>query len=155
MHAKNGGYSVRTGYHVARRVFKHEDLAESSRGSDMQRVWQVLWRLKVLNKIKIFGWRACHGILPTRVNLARWRVIHECENVCPICTQFPETEVHVLWECPASQDTWAGSRIKIQKHHLGQPDTLQLFLYLLDRLDMEDVELIWYKHGLCGIREIV
>ncbi|XP_075636839.1 uncharacterized protein LOC142609091 [Castanea sativa] len=83
MHAKNGGYSVRTGYHVARRVFKHEDLAESSGGSDMQR------------------------------------------------------------ECPAAQDIWAGSRIKIQKRHLGQPDMLQLFLYLLDILDMEDVELIW------------
>lgn len=49
--------------------------------------------------------------------------------------------MHVLWECPAAQDIWAGSRIKLQKCHLGQPDMLQLFLYLLDRLDMEDVEL--------------
>ena len=87
---------------MTRQVLKHEGWAESSRGSDMQKVWQALWRLKVPNKIKIFSWRVCHGILPTWVNLAKRRIICDCERACPICTQFPETELHILWECPTT-----------------------------------------------------
>ena len=34
-------------------------------------VWTQLWKLWVLNKIKIFGWQACLNILPSKVNLAR------------------------------------------------------------------------------------
>ncbi|KAL4629020.1 hypothetical protein ACB092_05G279000 [Castanea dentata] len=115
-------------YHVARQVLKHEGWAESSKGSDMQKVWQALWKLRVPNKIKIFGWRVFHGILPTG-------------RACPICTRFLETEIHVLLECLAAQDVWVGSRIKLQKCHLGQHDMVQLFQYLLDRLDIEEVEL--------------
>ena len=36
---------------------------------------------------------------------------------------------------------WAGSRIKLQKCPLGQQDMLQLFDYLMVRLDLENVEL--------------
>ncbi|KAK9991446.1 hypothetical protein SO802_026431 [Lithocarpus litseifolius] len=154
LHARSGGYSIKTGYHVARRVLKHEDWAESSGRSDMQKVWQALWRLKVPNRIKIFGWRLCHGILPTWVNLARRRIIRECENVCPTCAQFSETEFHVLRECLVAQDIWARSRIKLQKCHLGQQDMIQLIHYLLNRLDIEDVELflvqawvVWNKRN--------
>ena len=95
--------------------------------------------MKVPNKIKIFGWRACHGILPTRLNLAKRNII--AETFCPICLQSPENEVHVIWECPVAQDVWAGSRMKLQKCPLGQPDMVQLFLYLLHRLETEEMEL--------------
>ena len=60
----------------------------------MQQVWQALWKLKIPNQIKIFGWREFHGILPTRVTLEKKKIIRE--RVCPICTRLPETEIHVL-----------------------------------------------------------
>ena len=91
------------------------------------------------NKIKFFGWRVFRGILPTWVNLEKKKIIRE--RVCPICTRLPENEIHVFWECPAAQDVWYGSRIKLQKCNLGQLDMVQLFQYLLDRLDIEEVEL--------------
>ena len=105
----------------------------------MQQVWKALWKMRVPNKIKIFGWRVFHGILPTRVNLVKKKIIRE--SVCPICTQFPKNELHVFWECPAAQDVWARSRIRFQKCTLGQHDMAQLFQYLLDRLDTKEVEL--------------
>ena len=71
MHNRNGRYSVKFGYYVARQVLKNESLVESSRGNDEQKVWKALWTLKVPNKIKIFGWKACHRILPTHFNLAK------------------------------------------------------------------------------------
>jgi len=79
------------------------------------------------------------GIMPTRFNLAKRNII--ADNGCPIYIQCPETEVHVLWDCPAAQDVWAGSRIKLQKCPLGQQDMVQLLAYLMDRLEPEEVEL--------------
>ena len=114
-------------------------IGQSSRGNDKRKVWKALWKLKVPNKIKIFRWRACHGILTTRFNSAKRNII--VETGCPICLQSPETEVHVLWECPAAQDVWVGSRTKLQNCPLGQQDMLQLFDYLMNRLEPEEVEL--------------
>jgi hypothetical protein len=34
-------------------------------------VWNKLWKLQVLRKIKIFGWRALKGLLPCCAILAR------------------------------------------------------------------------------------
>lgn len=56
-----------------------------------------LWKLRIPNKIKVFGWRACQEIFPTHVNLAKRRVI--IDNVCQCCNIFPEFRVHALWDC--------------------------------------------------------
>ena len=120
----------------------------------MQQVWQVLWKMRVPNKIKIFGWRMFHGILPTRVNLVKKKIIRE--SVCPICTRLPENELHVFWEYPAAQDVWVGSRLRFQKRNLGQHDMVQLFQYLLDRLDTVEVDLFFIQAWvICNQRNSV
>ena len=104
---KNGKYSVRSGYHKARKEMINESWAESSSSAEGQQIWKVLWGLKIPSKLKVFGWRACHEILPTRVNLAKRKIL---ENVmCHCCQRFAETAVHAVWECGAAQDVWAGS----------------------------------------------
>lgn len=118
LHSRNGGYSVKSGYHVARQVLKNENWAEGSRGCEVQKVRKALWKLRVPNKIKVFVWRVCHGILPTWVNLLKRKIIGG--NVCPIYTQFPETEIHAIWNCVTAQDEWARSLIKLQKCSLSQ-----------------------------------
>ena len=45
-------------------------VAESSRGCAGKDVWPIIWKLRIPNKIKAFGWRACNEILPTRLNLS-------------------------------------------------------------------------------------
>lgn len=62
---KSGEYTVRSGYHVARQLAKELDWAECSKGVVGGNVWKTLWKLKVPNKIKVFGWRACRNILPS------------------------------------------------------------------------------------------
>ena len=94
----------------------------------------------------MFGWRACLEILPTRVNLARRRIIPD--NMCHCCKRFPETGVHVLWECYAAQDVWAGSLVRIQKIPSGQSDTLQLFEELMVRLTKSKFELFFVQAWL-------
>ncbi|XP_050278452.1 uncharacterized protein LOC126720009 [Quercus robur] len=74
------------------------------------------------------------------MNLVNRRII--ADTVCPNCTRFPETAVHVLWDCDAAQDVWAGSLKSLQKGKHGLIDMFQLMEYLMERLALEDLELM-------------
>ncbi|XP_050270858.1 uncharacterized protein LOC126714661 [Quercus robur] len=45
--------------------------------------------------------------------LVKRRIINE--DKCHICTREAETAIHVLWDCAAVTDVWAGSIPKLQK----------------------------------------
>ena len=100
----------------------------------------------VPNKIKVFGWRACHEILPTHVSLARRRIISD--SMCHCCISLPKSIVHTIWECGAAQDVWAGSSINLQKCSTNQCDVIQLFEFLFDRLFDADFELFLVQSWL-------
>ena len=95
---------------------------------------------KIPNKMKVFAWRVCNDILPTKMNLVNRRIITDAS--CPICTRFPETAVHVLWDCDAAQDVQAGSLKSLQKGKHGLLDMFQLMEYLMEQLAREDLELM-------------
>ena len=120
LHTKKGDYSVRSGYHAARKLKKSEEMAETSTGPFGVQVWSKLWKLRVPNKVKVFGWRACLNTLPTRANLVKRKIIHE--DVCMLCSRESETGVHALWTCAVAKDVWAGSCGRLQKSHHGQQD---------------------------------
>ena len=104
---KDDIFTVKSAYKVARALLKKVVWAESSSGSGGCRVWVAIWKLRIPNKIKVFGWRACHDILPTRGNLKKkWILL---DDLCPLCGLFQESTIHVLWECSAAQDVWHGS----------------------------------------------
>ena len=63
-------------------------------------VWTQLWKLRVPNKIKIFGWQACLNILPSKVNLARRKILTDA--TFGVCQRCPETVPHVIWSCSAA-----------------------------------------------------
>ena len=100
MHHKKGLFTVKSAYKVAREVLYGGNLAESSRGCVGKEVWVALWKLRIPNKIKVFGWRACNNILPTKHNLSKQKIIED--EMCPICMRFPESVIHALWECEAA-----------------------------------------------------
>ena len=84
LHTKDGDYSVKSGYHIARLLAKQEaDLGESSREVMGSSIWVKLWKLKIPNKIRVFGWRACLDILPTQANLARRKIL--ADDKCGVC----------------------------------------------------------------------
>ena len=122
LHNRSGNFSVKSAYKLARHIQLHGDKAETSSGCVGKRIWPVLWKLKIPNKVKIFGWRACHDILPTSYNLSRRRIV--TEDKCQLCTREVETTNHALCECAAMQDVWAGSISKLQKGPSVFRDTL-------------------------------
>ncbi|KAK9996844.1 hypothetical protein SO802_021530 [Lithocarpus litseifolius] len=102
LHNKNGRYSVKSGYHISRLLLKEARCeGESSAPVSNSYVWDKIWKLQVPNKIKVFGWRACQNILPTRANLAPRRIIED--DSCPICLRHSESVIHALW------GVWNGS----------------------------------------------
>ena len=60
--------------------------------------------------------------------------------MCPICMRFPESVIHALWECEAAKDVWAGSLKILQKGVSSLADFTHLMEYLLDRLELHDME---------------
>lgn len=107
LHNKNGMYLVKLGYHTARILLKETSrVGERSVLISSSKAWARIWKLHIPNKIRVFGWRACHNILPTYEKLQQGRVIED--DTCTICQRFPETVIHALWECGATQAVWAG-----------------------------------------------
>ena len=86
----------------------------------------------------MFGWRACNDILPTKLNLLKRKIIEDA--LCLICMRFPESTIHALWECEVALVVWAGSLKILQKGASGLADFIHLIEYLLDRVELHDME---------------
>ena len=143
LHNKNGMFLVKSAYKVARRMRGEGSRVESSGGCVGKLVWPVLWKLCIPNKIKIFGWRACDDILPTKYNLVKRKII--TDDKCHICTREVESVTHALWGCAAVQDVWAGSISKLQKGVSALSDFMQLMEHLVSRLSTDKMELFWVQ----------
>ena len=68
--------------------------------------WKCLWKLKIPEKIKFFGWRAVNGSCPTRINLIKKQKV-PCELVCPCCYELPGNHFDALWACEQAQQLWS------------------------------------------------
>jgi hypothetical protein len=122
--SKDGIFTVRSAYHLGHSL---QDMlnGQGSSGANDQCLWKFLWTLRVPNQVKVFTWRACHDILPTRVNLVRRKVLED--DLCPLYKLEKETVIHVLWNCPAAQDVWGGSSSSFQKCESNYQSFLFLF----------------------------
>ena len=134
----NGQFSVRSAYHLA--VEKQAKIcgvaSKQSKGSE---IWKVCWKLNIPNNVKMFVWRACHNILPTKANLFKRKVVNSA--LCPICTLGEETVEHIVWSSPSASDVWSCRPIKIQKSACYSRNFAQLFEELIGRYDLQELEI--------------
>jgi hypothetical protein len=103
---KQGFYTVRSAYH-AQWKFQFRGVASglSLPGtSAMNPVWRTLWKLQIPGKVKIFIWRALHGILPLKSILVNRHVGTSGE--CPVCHSGPEDVLHLVFTCQAAKEIW-------------------------------------------------
>lgn len=90
--------------------------------------------------MKQFLCKACHDLLPTRLNLFKKHII-EC-NLCPVCVREVETTIHAVWCCPASSDVWAESDSPVQKWAVTEMDFMELWNKLNLSLEGDEIELV-------------
>ena len=152
LHNSRGLFTVKSTYHVARRLLIDENWVGTSRGCAAKNVQAAIWKLWLLNEIKVFAWRACHEILPIVANLTRRRVIND--DKCSICTRETKSTIHALWDCVVAQDFWAGSTRKLQKGKHGQSDMLHLMEEFMEHLTLEQFELFWTQVWIVWNRHI-
>ncbi|RYR21959.1 hypothetical protein Ahy_B03g067250 [Arachis hypogaea] len=96
----DGQYSVRTGYHFAKEekdAREERNLSKASTNQNLRKVWKMLWKLPVPQKVKLLLWKAMQEILLLNANLYQ-RMIAKTPS-CSICQQADETIEHALLLC--------------------------------------------------------
>jgi hypothetical protein len=78
--------------------------------SALNPVRKELWQMKIPSKIKIFLWRALHGIVPLKYILANRHI--GTSGQCPVCLSAPENVMHLLFQCNAAREVWAALGIQ-------------------------------------------
>ena len=63
-----------------------------------------IWKTLVLPRIQFFLWMCCHNSLATRERLAARGI--QVNTSCPICSQHPETIIHLLRDCYVASTCW-------------------------------------------------
>ena len=128
---------MKSAYRIVVRM-KEQTRIEHSTTNTERPIWRKLWKLNVPPKVRMFLWRACANVLPTKENLNRRRI--QVDPQCEICCQQPKSVGHLLWECSLAQNLWALCRGGLQKCQNNLWDFFQLFQTLLFRLLKTNLE---------------
>ena len=99
-------FSVRSAYYTEWNHQNGHRLTRSDgRGtSTINPVWEILWKLQIPSKVKIFMWKALHGIVPVMSILANRHI--PVSGQCPICKLDAEDIAHLLFKCCRAREVW-------------------------------------------------
>ena len=67
-------------------------------------VWEILWNLRVPHKLKIFAWKALHGILLGLAVLGNRHI--PTIGQCPVCTKGAKDIKHLMFTCYRAKQVW-------------------------------------------------
>ncbi|OMO78501.1 Peptidase A1 [Corchorus olitorius] len=94
-HNREESYTVESGYQrIKQSACRQGRSGPSSSHTIPDKLWKLVWNLKVPNRVRIFLWRACKNILATNHTL--WKRHIRADPLCSCCSEFPETIEHVL-----------------------------------------------------------
>lgn len=117
--AKDGIYSVRSGYYTAKSAISSSRKSDKASSSALieERDWGVIWNSACSPRIKNFLWRACSGALASKEALFR----RKCSTspMCHVCGIEVETIEHALLFCEWTQRIWLGCPVSLRISRLG------------------------------------
>ncbi|KAK5835682.1 hypothetical protein PVK06_011376 [Gossypium arboreum] len=67
--------------------------------------WKMIWKLKILPKIRVFAWRVGHEIMPTNMKIDAIRP--NVNSMCQCYRAVKEMLIHAIKECPLARATLA------------------------------------------------
>ena len=106
MGTPTGIFTTRNAYQMMVKD-KNNALGSSSNPVRRHSFWKGIWRAKVPHKIRMFMWRACSSIFPTKTNFFKRGIVSSLS--CPNCQEEVETILHVLWDCDFAKECWIHS----------------------------------------------
>jgi hypothetical protein len=92
----NGLFSVRSAYRIGIQP-KLLELSGGQSSSDPtgdRKVWDLIWKLNVPPKLRVFAWRAASDSLGVRLNLSKR--VHTITPICTICGHASEDAHHAI-----------------------------------------------------------
>ena len=76
----------------------------------MKSLWKQIWGLNCPNKVRMFMWKACSNILPTKHKLrARG---NGKDDMCDL-GRGCESSGHILWGCKVAREVWSNTRLML------------------------------------------
>ncbi|KAJ0042300.1 hypothetical protein Pint_18635 [Pistacia integerrima] len=130
--SQNGLFSVRSAYHLQVES-QISSRGQSSSAANEHKKWKKLWKLPITNVEKLFLWKACQDILPTKCNLVKKMVIEE--PFCPFGCLEEEDVLHALWGVVAAKDIWSSCSLTFQKMNNNFTDFRELVMVLLSKFE--------------------
>ena len=97
-HDRRGRYTVKSAYHIARRISMHAPIERREEGSSK------VWDLHAPSRLKLLLWRACTECLPTRLNLCKRGM--PLTATCVLCEASMESTLHLFTECEFAARCW-------------------------------------------------
>ncbi|XP_075640446.1 uncharacterized protein LOC142612215 [Castanea sativa] len=128
--------------------------AEVSYSEPQTRFWRQVWNLHILNKIKLFTWRACKNILPTKANLYHRHVLDN--STCDACNLDAETTGHLFWDCHLAKEAWTLADLPFDRTGIRYRDFMDFLwhLFFTQHVGTEIIELtvttawsIWFDRN--------
>lgn len=124
----DGKFSVKSCYHFVKDSCRSAETSHRPSGSgSSERKWSMIWSMKLPPKIRMFVWRACSNILPTKLALYRRHAV--ANPFCDRCGLEVESTTHVLFVCREFQEVWTG-----QPFNLGSFDPQETMWAVLEVL---------------------
>lgn len=89
----------------------------------MDGIWKSLWKSKVHERLKIFGWRILANALPTRELLGRRLGL--TNTFCLVCGNESESSFHLFKECTRAREIaficrWGGRNDQWQGSNMAE-----------------------------------
>ena len=134
----NGSLTVCNAYYLEQSR-SEQRLGEGSNNFGYAHIWKMVWSLSVPNASKVFLWRACSNILPTKDNLVKRGVLNE--DQCIFCLKEKETVLLILWDCPSSQDVWGVCNKNLQKSSMVFSTFLEVVETMMARCNKEEMRM--------------
>jgi hypothetical protein len=133
----NGRFSVKSAYHLLLGEANSSSGSSSSGGS----LDRHLWSSQVQPKIRLFMWRACLDILPTRTKLFDKGILHSFS--CQWCETDPETSSHVLWQCAFAQKVWKACPVPIPSSCNENFSFRDFIVHCIDALEVTQIAVLF------------
>ncbi|KAL5783297.1 hypothetical protein ACOSP7_008326 [Xanthoceras sorbifolium] len=114
---------------------------------------RFLWGLNIPAKVRMFVWRTCRNLLPTRSLLAARRV--PVGAGCPLCNVAVESVLHSLWLCRSLAESKAAIPFLASLHLPAAGSFLDFILACFSILIVHEMELLlvllwqfWFRRNL-------